>query len=253
MSPSSDTGPVRLQVYLARCGLGSRRGCEALAVSGRVAINGSRVTRQGEKVTPGDVVTLDGRKLVPARAEIYIALHKPPGYLCASRDPEHRPLAQDLFRSAIPERLFHVGRLDFLSSGLILFTNDGEFARKVSHPAAGIEKEYLVETAREIEEGFLRQYVRGMRVGDVTYRCTAFSQRGPRSALITLTEGKNRELRNVFASRNIRLKRVHRLRIGPVTLKGIAAGHFRRLTEREVRWFTDHGAAPVRARGRRPA
>jgi 23S rRNA pseudouridine2605 synthase len=252
LSPSSETAEVRLQVYLARCGLGSRRGCEALVSGGRVAINGASVTRQGEKVKPGDLVTVDGRKVVPARKSVYIALHKPAGFLCAARDPEHRPLAQDLFRSAIPERLFHVGRLDFLSSGLILFTNDGEFGKLVAHPAARIEKEYLVETAREIEEGFLRQYLRGMRVGEVTYRCTAFTQRGPKSAMITLTEGKNREIRNVFSSRNIRLKRVHRLRIGPITLKGIPAGHFRRLTEREVRWFYEHAAAPAGAARRRP-
>ena len=252
MSPSSEGAGVRLQVYLARCGLGSRRGCESLAVSGRVAVNGTAITRAGEKVRPGDVVTLDGRKLAVSGGSVYIALHKPPGFLCASRDPQHRPLAEDLFRSAIRERLFHVGRLDFLSSGLILFTNDGEFARLVAHPAAGIEKEYLVETAREIEEGFLRQYARGMRVGELTYRCTSYSQRGPKSALITLTEGKNRELRNVFASRNVRLKRVHRLRIGPVTLRGIAPGHFRRLTDREVRWFFDHAAGKARTRVSRP-
>ena len=224
-----------------------------LAASGRVAINGTRVTRAGERVTPGDVVTVDGRKVTAASRNVYIALHKPPGYLCANSDPEHRPLARDLFSSAIRERLFHVGRLDFLSSGLILYTNDGEFARLVSHPGSRVEKEYLVETARDIDESFLRLYTRGMRVGDVTYRCESYAQRGPRSALITLTEGKNRELRNVFASRNIRLKRVHRLRIGPVSLHGIAAGHFRRLTDREVRWFLEHAAKekPRPAGGRR--
>ena len=249
----SEDGEVRLQVYLARCGLGSRRSCDVLAASGRVAINGARVTRAGEKVRPGDVVTLDGRRVTATGRQVYIALHKPPGFLCAASDPEHRPLARDLFSSAIRERLFHVGRLDFLSSGLILYTNDGDFARVVSHPAARVEKEYLVEAAREIDEGFLRQYARGMRVGDVTYRCDSYSQRGPRSASITLTEGKNRELRNVFASRNIRLKRVHRLRIGPVTLRGIAAGHFRRLTEREVRWFLDHAPRePAGQKRRRP-
>jgi 23S rRNA pseudouridine2605 synthase len=184
---------------------------------------------------------MDGRKLAATEKRIYIALHKPPGYLCAQSDPEHRPLARDLFRSAISERLFHVGRLDFLSSGLILFTNDGEFSRIVSHPSARIEKEYLVETGKAIDEEFLNRYLHGMRVGEVTYRCKAYKLRGPHSALITLTEGKNRELRNVFISRNIRLKRVHRLRIGPITLRGIPAGHFRRLTEREVRWFVENG------------
>ncbi len=220
--------------------MGSRRSCESIIEKGRVAINGATVQRPGEKVAPGDVVTVDGRKVTASTNKVYIALHKPPGFLCANTDPEHRPLARDLFKSAIRERLFHVGRLDFLSSGLILFTNDGEFSRIVSHPGAQIEKEYLVETGRVVEEDFLRRYSKGMRVGDVIYKCKSYVLRGPHSALITLTEGKNRELRNVFASRNIRLKRVHRTRIGPITLRGIPAGHFRRLTEREVKWFYSH-------------
>ena len=189
---------------------------------GRVTLNGVPVIRMGEKVFLEDVVTLDGKKVTPSSRRIYIAVHKPRGYICANSDPEGRPLVSELFSSAIKERLFHVGRLDFLSTGLILYTNDGEFTKIVSHPRAQIEKEYLVETGRAIEEDFLRQYSKGIRVGDVTYRCKSLCPAGPHSALITLTEGKNRELRNVFTSRNIRLKRVHRLRIGPRSrLRGI--------------------------------
>lgn len=210
---------------------------------GRVTLNGVPVIRMGEKVFLKDVVTLDGKKVTPSAKRIYLAVHKPRGFICANSDPEGRPLVSQLFSSAIRERLFHVGRLDFLSTGLILYTNDGEFTKIVSHPRAQVEKEYLVETGRAVEEDFLRQYSKGMRVGDITYRCKSFVLRGPHSAIITLTEGKNRELRNVFTSRNIRLKRVHRLRIGPVTLRGIPPGHFRRLTEREVRWFFDHGSS----------
>ncbi|MGA2765819.1 MAG: pseudouridine synthase [Spirochaetia bacterium] len=247
MSRSSTGAPdtsardsIRLQVFLARCGLGSRRGCETFIQHGRVAVNGAPVTRLGTKVSPSDVVTLDGRKVVPSARKIYLAVHKPREFLCANSDPHGRPLVSQLFSSAIRERLFHVGRLDFLSTGVILYTNDGEFSKIVSHPGSGIEKEYLVETGRVIEEEFLRRYAKGIRVGEELYRCKSWTLRGPHSALITLTEGKNRELRNVFTSRNIRLKRVHRLRVGPVTLKGIPPGHFRRLTEREIRWFFDH-------------
>jgi len=238
---SPDTG-VRLQVYLARCGLGSRRSCETFIQHGRVTVNGVPVSRMGEKVFLKDVVTLDGKTVTPSSRKIYVALHKPRGYLCANSDPEGRPLARDLFGNAFKERLYHVGRLDFLSTGLILYTNDGEFTKIVSHPRAQIEKEYLVEAAKAVEEPFLRQYAKGIRVGDMVYRCKSFTQKGPHSATITLVEGKNREIRNVFASRNIRLKRVHRLRIGPISLRGIPPGHFRRLTEREVRWFFDHGS-----------
>jgi 23S rRNA pseudouridine2605 synthase len=251
-SKSNPEAGVRLQVYLARCGLGSRRNCELLIQHGKVTINGAPVTRMGEKVLPNDIVTLDGRKVTPSANRIYVALHKPRGFICASSDPEGRPLASSLFASAFKERLFHVGRLDFLSTGLILYTNDGEFSRIVSHPASRVEKEYLVETGRAVEEAFLRQYSKGIRVGEVTYRCEGFTLRGPHSAHITLLEGKNRELRNVFASRNIRLKRVHRLRIGPVTLRGIPPGHFRRLTEREVRWFYDQADRPANPRSSPP-
>jgi 23S rRNA pseudouridine2605 synthase len=234
---------IRLQVFLARCGIGSRRGCETLIRHGRVAVNGAPVTQLGTKVSPGDSVTLDGKVVVPTAKRTYIAIHKPREYLCANSDPQGRPLVSQLFSSAIRARLFHVGRLDYLSTGLILYTDDGEFSKIVSHPRAGIEKEYLVETGKGIDEEFLRQYSRGIRVGDQLYRCKSYILRGPHSALITLTEGKNREIRNVFTSRNIRLKRVHRLRVGPITLRGIPPGHFRRLTEREIRWFFDHGSS----------
>jgi 23S rRNA pseudouridine2605 synthase len=232
---------LRLQVYLAKAGFGSRRACEEFIRQGRVCINGESVIRMGVKVEPADVVTIDGRKVKPSARMVYIALHKPKGYLCANADPVGRPLAGDLFKSAVKERLFHVGRLDYLSTGLIFYTNDGDFAKLVSHPSSRIEKEYLVETSRTITDDFLQQYKRGMRVGDTIYRCADFARHSDHSALITLLEGKNREIRNVFASRNIRLKRVHRVRIGSVTLKGIGPGRFRKLTEREIRWFYDHG------------
>jgi len=233
---------VRLQVYLARCGVASRRHCETLIEEGKVTVNGVTVTRMGVRVQDGDSVTMAGRTVKPTSGKIYIALHKPRGYLCSNSDPQGRPLASQLFAPAISARLFHVGRLDFLSSGLILYTNDGEFAKIVTHPSSEIEKEYLVEAARPIEEEMLKQYQKGIQVGDMRFHCRAYKLRGSRSALITLTAGKNREIRTVFTSRNIRLKRVHRVRIGPLHLKGIAAGHFRRLTEREVRWFLAHGS-----------
>ncbi len=252
MSRNSAEAPVRLQVYLARCGLGSRRGCEELIARGKVAINGTTVTRTGEKVAPGDTVTVDGRRVTPSSSLVYIAVHKPRGFLCANSDPEKRPLVRELYGQAIKERLFHVGRLDFLSTGLILYTNDGNFSKLVSHPGAQIEKEYLVETGRAVDDALMRRYAKGIRVGDITYRCRSYVLRGPHSVLITLTEGKNREIRNVFASRNIRLKRVHRLRIGPVTLRGLPPGHFRRLSGREVGWFLAHAAAGASAAGRPP-
>jgi 23S rRNA pseudouridine2605 synthase len=208
-----------------------------------VTVNGRSERQKGLRVAPGDLVALDGHTVRPTKTHIYIALNKPRGFLSSNADGMGRPLAVDLLKPVIAERLFHVGRLDFLSTGLILYTNDGEFARIVSHPSSRIEKEYLVETARTVEEDFLKLYTRGIRVGDTLYRCKGFRRQSDRAARITLLEGKNRELRKVFASRNIRLKRVHRIRIGSVTVKGLAPGRFRRLTRREVQWFFDHGSS----------
>jgi 23S rRNA pseudouridine2605 synthase len=244
--PSASGGAVsgiRLQVYLARCGLGSRRGCEELILAGRVQVNEARVERLGTRVAFSDRVTVDGRVVKPVASLVYLAVHKPAGYLCANEDPEGRPLASDLFKGAIKERLFHVGRLDYLSTGLIFYTNDGEFDRVVSHPGSLVEKQYLVETARAVDEAFLEQYRKGFWVEGVRYRCEDYELRSPHSVLITLVEGKNRELRNVFAARRIRVKRVHRIRIGVVTLRGLQPGRFRRLTEREVKWFYEHGGS----------
>ncbi len=242
-APGAPAREIRLQVFLARAGLGSRRACEQFILDGRVAVNGEGVIRMGVKVGPNDTVTVDGRKIGLPKNCVYLALHKPRGYICANADPHGRPLASDLFKSAVKERLFHVGRLDFLSTGLIFYTNDGEFASRVSHPSSGIEKEYLVEAARTIGDDFLERYKRGIRVEGEAYRLTDYRKQSDRSALLTLLEGKNRELRNVFASMSIRLKRVHRIRIGPVTLRGLAPGRFRKLTEKEVRWFFDHGSS----------
>ncbi len=226
---------IRLQVYLARSGVSSRRSAEELIAAGRIRVNGRVVTRPGTKVGPDAEVTLDGRRVRPVREMIYLALNKPPGYITSERDPEGRPLASDLLRPAIDKRVFHVGRLDFLSSGLILFTNDGEFARRLSHPSAGVEKEYRVETTDPFADDLLREWQRGIEIEGERYRLARFERKGPRAVDLVLIEGKNREIRRVFHSRNIPVRRVHRIRIGSVTLGGLASGRFRHLTEKEIR------------------
>jgi 23S rRNA pseudouridine2605 synthase len=233
-------GEIRLQVWLARSGVGSRRRCDELIAAGRIAVNGDTVTRMGTKVSDSDTVTMDGRALSRESKSVTLAVHKPKGFLCASSDVEGRPLVSDLFRQAVSQRLFHVGRLDFMSTGLILYTNDGELARKIGHPSSGIEREYLVETSDTIDPGFLEEYRRGIWADGTMYRCARYSLKNPRAAVVVLREGKNREIRNVFMSRRLKVKRVHRLRIGILTLRGLPPGHFRHLTERELHWFQTH-------------
>ena len=112
---------LRLQLYLAKSGIGSRRKCEDFIAEGRVKVNGKAVLQPGTKVSPDDVILFDGRRVKPAKQNIYIALHKPSGYICSNQDQQGRPLAIDLINSAIKQRLYNVGRLDYMTSGLIFF------------------------------------------------------------------------------------------------------------------------------------
>ncbi len=227
-------GELRLQVYLARCGLGSRRKCEEFISEGRVAVNGKTVLIPGSRVGEDDRVTFSGRLVKPEKEKVYFALHKPSGFICSNHDEQGRPLAGTLLQDAGNKRIFSIGRLDYMTSGLIFYTNDGDFARQISHPASCLEKEYVVIAKKEIPKELLEQFKKGIHVQGEHFRLKRYVLKGPRSVHIVLEEGKNRELRKVFLSRNITIKSIHRLRIGPVNLGGLGSGHFRKLTEREV-------------------
>ncbi len=238
---------IRLQLYLARCGVASRRACERLIEQGVVSVDGRIVTAPGTKVTGSERVSVRGRRVGLQTTKRYIALNKPRGYLCANSDSYGRSLASDLFRRHVAERLFHVGRLDLDSEGLIFFTNDGEFARIVTHPSSEIEKEYLVETCTPVERGDLDGFVRGVRIEGVRYRVDGYSLESPFRVRLRLHEGKNREVRHLFRSIGCRVRRLRRTRIGVVGIGALKPGAYRFLTRAEIRWFLDR-AAPHDAR-----
>jgi 23S rRNA pseudouridine2605 synthase len=227
------TGQIRLQVYLAHAGISSRRGGEKLIIEGRVTVNGRVVSALGAKVLPGDLVCLDGKPLAVESRLHYLALNKPAGYICSSHDPRNRPLALDLLPPC-GERLYNVGRLDFLSSGLILFTNDGAFAAKVSHPASEIEKEYLVESTVPIPGRMAEEFANGVLIEGVLYRAGEIERTGRRSLRIVLVEGKNREIRRVFSHYHLHPKTLIRIRIGPVALGSLKEGQCRALGAGEI-------------------
>jgi 23S rRNA pseudouridine2605 synthase len=231
---NADSGGVRLQVNLARGGLASRRGAEELIAAGRVRVNGKLISVPGEKVFPGDVVLADGRRVRPESRLRYLALHKPPGYICSSSDPQGRPLALELLPAGIRERLYSVGRLDLRSSGLILFTNDGDFAARVSHPSAGLEKEYLVEASGPIPDSVIAAFTGGLVVEGERYQAGEIERTGQRSLRICLVEGKNREIRRVFSYFHLHPRTLHRVRIGPVKLGTLAEGVSRPLEKVEI-------------------
>lgn len=229
--------PMRLHVFLARSGIASRRKSEQLIEEGRVRVNDSVITQQGTQVNEDDRVFFDGKEVHITRQKYYLALNKPTRVLCSNSDPKGRPLAVDLVKDRIPVRLFTVGRLDFLSTGLIFLTNDGEFADAVMHPSSGVEKEYVVETKEPITREVLEEYAAGVRVEGTQYQLKSFELKTARKAHLVLVEGKNREIREVFMARKITIKRLHRIRIGPVRIGSVKPGEYRDLSQEEVAWF----------------
>jgi 23S rRNA pseudouridine2605 synthase len=225
---------IRLQAFLSHAGIASRRESEKIILSGRVCVNGAPVTEMGVKVDETDCVTLDGCEIKVETRLHYLALNKPPLYLCASSDVENRPLAKDLLPREVTERLYNVGRLDFRSCGLILFTNDGDFAAKLMHPSSEIEKEYYVEATNIIPESLLSAFRNGINIEDVFYKCKEIKKVSGRALRIILIEGKNREIRKIFSYFHLHLKVLRRIRIGNILLDDLAEGKTRPLSQEEV-------------------
>ena len=229
----SDKQEMRLQVYLAHAGVASRRACEKIIAEGRVFVNGTLVTDMGSKVRTGDTVLLDGKPVHPEARKCYVLLNKPAGFVCTLSDEKGRPTAADLLKETYSERLYNIGRLDMFSSGAILFTNDGDFAAKIEHPSAQIEKEYVIETTQDFPPELLTRFERGIRVDGIFYKCRSAAAINRRKLRIVLVEGKNREIRRVLDSFNCTIKRLVRVRIGSLELGNLKAGEFRNLTANE--------------------
>lgn len=243
--------PIRLQTYLAKSGFGGRRTCERLITDGRVKVNGKTADILGTKVNEDDVVQVDGQTAEVADRYYYFALNKPSGYVCTNSDPNPRvPLARDLIDIRDSNLLFSVGRLDKESTGLILFTNDGEIGNMIMHPSGCIEKEYVVETDRTIEKEDLEAMRHGivMEDGD-TYRILHSRPITRKKAALVLGEGKNREIRKLFAACGYEVKSLCRIRIGNLKLGELPVGAFTELSGEEVRHLVVESAK--KGRGKR--
>ena len=225
---------VRLQVFLAHCGVASRRASEKIITDGRVTVNGAVITELGTKVLHSDEVCVDGKTITLEEQKRYVLLNKPAGYVCSLSDEKGRPVAADLLKKAFSERLYHVGRLDMFSSGLIIFTNDGDFAARLSHPSSELEKEYIVDTSLPIPPQLAVDFKKGIRIDGVFYRCVEAQVLNARRMTVTLTEGKNREIRRVFESQEIGIKSLNRIRIGIILAENLKPGEFRELSAKEV-------------------
>jgi 23S rRNA pseudouridine2605 synthase len=171
---------------------------------------------------------------VPETRQIYLVLNKPAGYICTNNDPQGRPLALSLLPSEITERLYSVGRLDFLSCGLIFFTNDGSFANRLGHPSSGLEKEYIVEATGVIPDITIDAFNNGITVEDIFYKAKLAERTGRKSMRIVLVEGKNREIRRVFSHFRLHPAVLRRIRIGNVLIGDLKEGGSRPLTDKEL-------------------
>jgi 23S rRNA pseudouridine2605 synthase len=224
---------VRLQKFLAQAGVASRRSSEELIVAGRVTINGRAATELGVRVDPRrDDVRVDGRRIRSAPTQ-WFALHKPRGYLSTRSDPEGRRTLYELVPPPM-RRLFHVGRLDFDSEGLVLLTNDGDVAHRMLHPRYGMDREYDVEVDRQVDDHALQQLRRGVQLDDGRARAHAVRRKGGQRVVLTLREGRKREVRRMFAELGYDVKRLRRVRYGPIRLHDLPAGEWRPLDEREI-------------------
>jgi len=247
----------RLQKIMAAAGIASRRKSEELITAGRVTVNGQVVSELGAKADPeSDHIRVDGKLLHGPERKLYVLLNKPKGYVTTVSDPEGRPTVMHLVRN-LGVRLYPVGRLDYASEGLLLLTNDGALAQKLTRAASHVPKTYLVkisgkppaEALQRLRDGV---YLRGERPGERPVKTAPARILPVRDAEnpwyeVTLTEGRNRQIRRMFEQVGHRVEKIKRVRYGPLELD-VEAGEFRRLTPQEVEKLERWETAPARRR-----
>jgi len=229
---------VRLQKVLAAAGIGSRRACEELIAAGRVSIDGRRVERLGTRIDPATaVVTVDGERINVRDDLVYLLLNKPRGVLSAMSDDRGRRTVGDLVADR-PERLFHVGRLDADSEGLLLLTSDGELAHRLMHPRFGVSKTYLATVPGPVPRAVIRRLRAGVQLEDGPVRVDSarvVQTSGNRAIVeVVLHEGRNHIVRRLLAEVGHPVQRLVRTAIGPVRLGGLRAGGIRELSRQEL-------------------
>ena len=231
---------MRLQKYLSQSGVCSRRRAEELILSGRVTVNGLPAVT-GQNVEPGtDAVCVDGETVLPAREHTYIMLNKPRGCVTTLSDPQGRPTVAELIEDA-GVRLFPVGRLDYMSEGLLILTDDGDAANHLAHPSHAVKKTYRVWVRGEEPAERANRLTAPVRYRGVDYRGAEVEILGAsdrRARLnITVTDGKNREIRNMCAAVGLTVERLMRVRQGELELGDLSAGRWRRLSSAEIRYI----------------
>ena len=230
---------IRLQKVLAQAGIASRRAAEIMIDEGRIEVNGKVVSEQGRRVDPErDVIRVDGSRIPPPRRHIYAVLNKPRGVVSTMDDPEGRPTVADLLGKYARERLFHVGRLDTDTEGMLLLTNDGDFAQRMMHPSYELTKTYVAEVEGFVDNATLKRIGKGVRLEDgwVNPDDVKLGIRTDQRTMITLAihEGRNRVVRRLFDAVGHPVRTLARTQIGPVRMGQLPSGEIRDLTRDEL-------------------
>jgi 23S rRNA pseudouridine2605 synthase len=243
--PKTDAGAQRLQKIISAAGVASRRAAEELITQGRVQVNGKTVRTLGAKADPGqDEIKVDGRRIKEQKRKRYILLYKPRGYVTTRSDPEGRPTVMDLLKG-VKEYVYPVGRLDYDSEGLLLLTNDGELAARLTHPRHEVEKVYEARVRGVPAPDDLERLARGIVIDGrrtspakirVADRPTKTTESGAEQTFVevVLHEGRQRQVRRMFESIGHPVGRLRRVRIGPIVDEQIPIGHWRELDEQEL-------------------
>ncbi len=229
---------MRINKYLAQCGVASRRECDRLIAEGKVTVNG-RPAGLGDDVNDGDNIKVEGRPVSVKKNEYYL-LHKPKGYLCTVSDDKGRKTVMDILGDGIG-RVYPVGRLDYDSEGLLILTTDGELAQHLTHPSNEVPKTYLVKVEGRLTEADLNPIRSGIEIdGYVTKKCRAHiveTNKDYTKVELVLREGKNREIRKMFAAIGREVTLLKRTKVGELSLRGLDRGAFRKLTPAEVEYL----------------
>lgn len=236
---------MRINRYLAECGLASRRKCEEFVTEGRVTVNGKVVTDLSTQVETGDVVTVGGKRVSPVSKHVYLMLNKPKGCVTTVSDDRGRKTVMDIVRADYPDtRLFPVGRLDYDTEGLLILTTDGDLCNRLTHPSSEIEKVYTAKTEGRVTEEDLAALRRGVVLSDgkKTGKCRAYllaydSTANISTVEVAIKEGMNREVRRMFEAIGKNVVFLKRVAIGDLRLRGVDRGSYRKLTREEVEYL----------------
>ncbi len=228
----------RLQKIIAKAGIASRRKAEELIEEGRVFLNGE-VAKLGDKADPEkDIIKVDGEVVKPLKKKVYILLYKPLGYVTTKSDEKHRPTVMDLLQREEKKALFPVGRLDINTEGLLLITNDGEFANLITNPKTKVEKTYLVKVRGVPDKKAIERLLNGVIVENRKLKAKRITLLGHKSNAwlkVVLTEGKKNQIRRMFEKVGHPVVKLKRVKIGNLEIGNLKPGEYRRLTEKEVK------------------